>query len=115
MNDQARKPCAATVLERLDVDDPRLEALGNLDPYAVARHVHHYARKNGYAPRMGELGVPEHYVRALARNGVLELRPLYEGGPALGVVLTDKGLRMASEPRPLRRGRSPLVERKGGR
>jgi hypothetical protein len=105
MNDPARKPYTPPVLERLEEDDPRLAALGELDPYAVARRVSHYARKNGYAPRLGELGVPEHYVRALARNGVLELRALYEGGPALGVVLTDKGLRMAQEPRPLRRGR----------
>jgi hypothetical protein len=105
MSDQARKPYAPPVLERLEPSDPRLAALGELDPYAVARRVHHYTRKNGYAPLAGELGVPEHYVRALERNGILTLLALSNGGPRHFVGLTDKGFRMAQEPRPLRRGR----------
>jgi hypothetical protein len=91
----------------MNESDPSLAEHADLDPYAVARRVRHYHAKNGYAPLVDGLGVPEHYVRALARNGVLELRPNFEGGPAIYVVLTDKGLRMAQEPRPIKRGRQP--------
>lgn len=73
-----------------------------MDPYAICRHVRHYHAKNGYAPRLPELGCSVEEAAALIRNGIIEVLPLYEGGPAVGVVLTDKGFRMAQERRKTR-------------
>ncbi len=58
----------------------------------------HYTAKNGYTPRRGELASKE-AEDLIERNGVIEFRALYEGGPALGIVLTDKGQRMAERRR----------------
>ncbi len=65
------------------------------DPYEVCRRVKRYHEKNGYAPKRSELGCDDAYVDALVKNGVIELRDLYDGGPKICVVLTDKGMRMA--------------------
>ena len=65
------------------------------DAYAIARYVAHYRAKNGYAPRPGLLCCSADEVEALVRNGVIEICPLYEGGPPVCVVLTDKGRRMS--------------------
>jgi hypothetical protein len=70
------------------------------DAYAVARYVRHYRAKNGYSPRVGELpdsGPAD--IELLVKNGIIELLPLYEGGSPIGVMLTVKGLRMATETR----------------
>jgi hypothetical protein len=71
-----------------------------VDAYAIARYVSHYHAKNGYAPKRGELGCSNEDEDALERNGVLKFQPLYAGGPAIVVVLTDKGLRMSQGRRP---------------
>jgi hypothetical protein len=63
--------------------------------YAICRYVRHYHAKNGYAPKRAELGCEAEFVDKLVANGVLRLLPLYEGGPPIAVVLTDKGSRMA--------------------
>lgn len=65
------------------------------DAYEVARFVAHYHAKNGYAPRISELGVTAEQMELLLRNNILELRPLIEGGDPVGVVLTEKGLVMS--------------------
>jgi hypothetical protein len=70
-----------------------------MDPYALCRHVRHYHEKNGFAPLRSELGCSEEEAEALIRNGILQVLPLYEGGPPIVVVLTDKGYRMAQEKR----------------
>lgn len=72
------------------------------DAYEVAAYVKHYQAKNGYAPKRDELTdgqyrVTPEAVDLLVKNGILELRALFEGGPFLFVVLTEKGLRMANE------------------
>jgi hypothetical protein len=36
-------------------------------------------------------------IRQLTVNGVVDVLPLYDEGPPVGVVLTDKGLRMATD------------------
>jgi hypothetical protein len=102
MSDQARKPYARPVLRILRV------ASTTPDPYAVCRRIHHYARKNGYAlvRAMLEQDVPPWYVDALERNGVISIFALSSSGPRHFVGLTDKGLRMAEEPPPVRRGRT---------
>jgi len=37
----------------------------------------------------------EGFARRLIENGILDILPTYEGGPAIGIVLTDKGRRMS--------------------
>ena len=69
-----------------------------VDAYDVCRTVRRYTQKNGYAPTRSELGCTEEDVELLAKNGVLELLPLYEGGPLVKARLTSKGLRMAELP-----------------
>ena len=66
-----------------------------MDPYAVCKYVKHYTQKNGYSPKRGDVGCTEDELDALVKNGVLEICPLYEGGPLINVVLTDKGARMS--------------------
>jgi hypothetical protein len=75
----------------------------DVDPYAICRHVAHYRARNGYALRTGQLGCDAEYEEKLVTNGVIKRLPIYEGGPEVEVVLTDKGRRMASEERPRRR------------
>jgi hypothetical protein len=65
------------------------------EPYVTCRYVRHYHAKNGYAPRVSELPCGEEYARQLQANGIIDVLPLYDGGPPVGVVLTEKGLRMA--------------------
>ena len=69
----------------------------NGDAYAVARFVRRYQQKNGYAPSPRECGCTDADTALLVKNGVIELLPLYEGGPAIRVALTDKGHRMAQK------------------
>jgi hypothetical protein len=69
------------------------------DPYAICRYIAHYHAKNGYALRVGCLGCVMEYEEKMVANGIIERLPLYEGGPPVAVVLTDKGLRMASAQR----------------
>jgi len=66
------------------------------DAYAVCRYVRHYLTKNGYAPSRGMCGCSVEFVDQLAANGVVEVLSLYEGGPPIKVVLTEKGQRMAA-------------------
>lgn len=73
------------------------------DAYEVCRYVRHYRAKNGYAPSREELGCAPDFIDQLVANGIVELCPLYAGGPPVKVVLTEKGYRMAA------------AERKGGR
>lgn len=65
------------------------------DAYAIARYVAHYGAKNGFAPTRGMILCSSEEEDALAKNGVIEFRKLCESGPAILVVLTDKGLRMS--------------------
>lgn len=67
----------------------------HVDAYAIARYVRHYHAKNGYSPRRGMLGCSAETEDMLVRNGVIELRPIWENGPAICIVLTDKGRRMS--------------------
>jgi hypothetical protein len=71
------------------------------DAYAFAKFVRHYKARNGYAPltTSPEVGLMDADVDALARNEIIALLPLVEGGPKIGIVLTDKGLRMATTER----------------
>lgn len=66
-----------------------------IDAYAIARYVRHYHAKNGYAPKANQLTCSLEEVAALERNGVIEMCPLFDGGPRILVCLTDKGMRMA--------------------
>lgn len=63
--------------------------------YALCRYVRHYHAKNGYAPRRADLACSQEVFDALVANGVLEVLPLYEGGPPIAIVLTEKGERLA--------------------
>ncbi len=63
--------------------------------YSVCRYVRHYHEKNGCAPVLGMLPCDEGFARRLIENGILDILPTYEGGPAIGIVLTDKGRRMS--------------------
>lgn len=67
------------------------------DAYEICRRIKHYHAKNGYSLRVDELHCDKAYIEKLVSNGVIELRPVIEGGPPIGVVLTDKGLRMANK------------------
>jgi len=69
------------------------------DAYAVCRYVRHYHEKNGYAPDRDMLKVSTEFVDLLIQNGVIEELSLYEGGPPILVVLTEKGMRMSKEQR----------------
>jgi len=71
-----------------------------MDAYAVTRYVRHYRAKNGYSPRPAELpdcGPGD--IEALVKNDIIVVLSLHEGGPLVCVMLTDKGLRMATETR----------------
>jgi hypothetical protein len=72
------------------------------DAYAVCRHIQHYYSKNGYAPAPEMLHCSIAFLGQLITNGVVEMLPLYESGPLVKVVLTDKGLRMANTERKAR-------------
>jgi hypothetical protein len=65
------------------------------DARAICRYVRHYQAKNGFAPRAAQLGCEAAFLDKLVANGVLEILPLYDGGPPIAIVLTDKGRRMA--------------------
>lgn len=67
----------------------------NNNIHQVCRYVRHYRAKNGYAPTREDVGCDSAFFDLLVEGGVLEVLPLYEGGPPIGVVLTDKGLRVA--------------------
>jgi hypothetical protein len=54
-----------------------------------------YGAENRYPPKRGDIGCTRAEEEALAKNGVIEFRPLYEGGPPVAIRLTEKGLRMA--------------------
>jgi hypothetical protein len=69
------------------------------DAYKVCRYVQHYYAKNGYLPGRGECGCSAEFMDQLIVNGVVELIPLYEGGPLVKVILTEKGSRMADQRR----------------
>ena len=69
------------------------------DAYAVCRYIRHYHQKNGYAPTPEMCHCSIAFIGQLVRNGVVEVRPLYEGGPLVKVVLTEKGQRMANTER----------------
>lgn len=74
-----------------------------VDAYDVCRHLSRYRQKNGSSmnvtsPELGLLGVTREYLDELVKNGIVELYPLYEGGPLVKVALTDKGRRMALAP-----------------
>ena len=69
------------------------------DPYELCQRIQRYRLKNGYAIRVAELGVSEEFASKLVANGVIELLPSYEGGPAIYVALTEKGLAMAERRR----------------
>lgn len=77
------------------------------DAYEFAKFVRQYQSKNGYAPRPNspEVGLMGADVEALERNGIIEILPLYKGGPKVAIVLTDKGLRMATTERHVPRAR----------
>jgi hypothetical protein len=71
-----------------------------VDAYAVARYVRHYGAKNGYAPRVADLpDCTAEDVGLLVKNGIVTVETIYDGGPPVAVVLTDKGRRMADERR----------------
>jgi hypothetical protein len=67
------------------------------DAYDVCRYVQHYWRKNGYGP--DTTGLEPFFVEQLVQNGIIEVLPLYEGGPPVAMVLTEKGTRMANTER----------------
>jgi len=67
------------------------------DAYEACAYVKHYVEKNGYALKVDMLDCTPEEVDKLVANGILELRPLFEGGPAICVCLTEKGLRMAAD------------------
>jgi len=69
------------------------------DAYEVCRHIRHYTQKNDYAPARTMCGCSEGFLDQLVTNGVVEVLPLYEGGPPVKVVLTEKGFRMATSER----------------
>jgi len=69
------------------------------DAYAVCRYIRHYHEKNDYAPARTMCGCSEEFLDQLVTNGVVEVLPLYEGGPPVKVVLTEKGARMADKRR----------------
>ena len=71
------------------------------DAYEICRRIQRYVQKNGYSPKRDEL---EHwcapaFLELLVLNEVVELVPLYDGGPLVCVVLTPKGARMAARER----------------
>jgi sulfur relay (sulfurtransferase) DsrC/TusE family protein len=67
------------------------------DAYEVCAFVRHYYRKNGYLPTVEMLGVTREYLDQLVENGIVNIIPLYEGGPPTKVVLTEKGATMADK------------------
>jgi len=62
----------------------------------LCRYVRHYQAKNGFAPVRATLGCTDAELTQLALLRLVELVPLYEGGPPVKIHLTDKGLRCAS-------------------
>jgi hypothetical protein len=62
----------------------------------LCRYVRHYHAKNGYAPDRGTLGCTPVELSELEARRLVEVYPLYEGGPRIKIVLTDKGLKLAS-------------------
>ncbi len=78
--------------------------------YAACKYIRHYHAKNGYAPRRGDVpDCTDADIDKLVENDIIEILPLYEGGPKLGIVLTDKGRRMANEQSRARRPRGRLA------
>jgi sulfur relay (sulfurtransferase) DsrC/TusE family protein len=71
------------------------------DAYEVCRYVRHYFEKNGYAPNREVLHAhtPALFLEQLIENGIIRELPLYEGGPPVLVVLTEKGHQMATAKR----------------
>jgi len=69
------------------------------NPYDICRRIKRHHEKNGYPLKRIELPCDDAFVDKLVKNGVIELHALYEGGPQVCVMLTDKGLRMAKEGR----------------
>jgi hypothetical protein len=67
-----------------------------IDAYAVCKYIRHYTSKNGYLPRRGMVDCTKEEEDLLVKNGVIQILPLYEGGPPIAVALTEKGERMAS-------------------
>lgn len=61
----------------------------------LCRYVRHYQAKNGYAPALEMIGTQQEREELRARCLVL-LVSLYEGGPPVKVVLTAKGMRLAT-------------------
>lgn len=66
-------------------------------PRAICSYVRHYRAKNGYAPRVADLPCAATHTETLERSGFIELCALYEGGPKILVVLTDKGERLVAD------------------
>lgn len=66
------------------------------DAYKVCRYVKHYYEKNGYLPNALEMPCGNEFLKQLEKNEVVDVLPLYDGGPPVKVALTDKGRRMAS-------------------
>ena len=69
------------------------------DAYEICRYVKRYHEKNGYAPTLEMLNCDAAFADLLVNNGIIEVRPLYEGGRPIKVFLTDKGMRMATAER----------------
>ena len=69
------------------------------DAYSICRYIQRYHWKNGYAPGLPLPGCDAAYVDKLVKNGVVQVLPLYQGGPPIRVVLTEKGRRMAARSR----------------
>lgn len=69
-----------------------------MDAYEVCAYLKHYIEKNGYALKRADLlDCTDEEVDKMVANGILELRPLFDGGPLICVCLTEKGRRMAVE------------------
>jgi len=71
----------------------------------LCKYVRHYAAKNGFAIRIGMLGRTLDEERLLESHGYVEILPLYEGGPKVGIVLTNKGFALTEEAVRVRRKR----------
>ena len=71
------------------------------DAYDVCAFVQRYYRKNGYLPAtsllLSQTGIDQAYLDQLVANGIVNIIPLYEGGPSTKVVLTEKGASMADK------------------
>jgi hypothetical protein len=72
-----------------------------IDAYDACVFVRRYYRKNGYLPAvslfLSQTGIDQEYLDQLVANGIVNIIPLYVGGPPTKVVLTEKGASMADK------------------